>query len=142
VLTDRGFAKVGPTLQLEGHPNIFALGDIIDWPEAKQLTKISLGHTPVVIANVLSYLEGKAPKKVYTKSTEILSISNGKVRVRSRFPLPPTKHRVTTVGWWCIIFGTFMGSYFRQLLHEVLQIGRPDGCTSKKKYRPQLVVTR
>ncbi|KAF8962332.1 hypothetical protein BDZ97DRAFT_1825661 [Flammula alnicola] len=78
VLTDRGYVKVMSTLQVDSHPNIFALGDIIDWPEAKQLTKISIGHAPVIIANVMSYLEGKAPKKLYTKSTEILAISNGR----------------------------------------------------------------
>ncbi|KAF8156668.1 hypothetical protein B0H34DRAFT_798071 [Crassisporium funariophilum] len=78
VLTDRGFVKVDPTLQLQSHPNIFALGDIIDWPEAKQVTKISLGHAPVVIANVLSYLNNKVPRKTYTGSTEILAISIGK----------------------------------------------------------------
>ncbi|KDR72483.1 hypothetical protein GALMADRAFT_73843 [Galerina marginata CBS 339.88] len=78
VLTDRGYIKVAPTLQIDTHPNMFALGDIIDWPEAKQLTKISLGHTPVIVANILSYLDGKVPKKVYTKSAEILTVSNGR----------------------------------------------------------------
>ncbi|KAF8882154.1 hypothetical protein CPB84DRAFT_1734913 [Gymnopilus junonius] len=78
VLTDRGYIKVTPTLQVEGHPNMFALGDIIDWAEAKQLTKILLGHGSVVVSNALSYLSKKQPKKVYIKSAEILTISNGK----------------------------------------------------------------
>lgn len=68
-----------PTLQMQNHHNIFALGDIIDWPETKQLTKISFGHAPVVIANVMNYLEGRLPKREYTKSTEIMLISIGRV---------------------------------------------------------------
>ncbi|KAH9477744.1 Apoptosis-inducing factor-like protein A [Psilocybe cubensis] len=78
VLSDRGYVRVKPTLQIDQHPNMFALGDIIDWPEAKQLMKISMGHTAVVIANVISYLEGKVPKKTYNKSPELLWISNGR----------------------------------------------------------------
>ncbi|KJA14846.1 hypothetical protein HYPSUDRAFT_48795 [Hypholoma sublateritium FD-334 SS-4] len=78
VLTDRGYVKVMPTLQMQNHHNIFALGDIIDWPETKQLTKISFGHAPVVIANVMNYLEGRLPKREYKKSTEIMFISIGR----------------------------------------------------------------
>ncbi|KAF9476817.1 FAD/NAD(P)-binding domain-containing protein [Pholiota conissans] len=78
VLTDRGYVKVTPKLQVESHQNIFALGDIIDWPEAKQLTKISMGHAPVVINNVMNYLEGRLPKKAYRKTPEILAISIGR----------------------------------------------------------------
>lgn len=79
VVTDRGYVKVNPKLQVEGHQNIFALGDIIDWPEAKQLTKISMGHAPVVINNVMNYLEGRLPKKAYKNCPEILAISIGRV---------------------------------------------------------------
>ncbi len=68
-----------PTLQMQNHHNIFALGDIIDWPETKQLTKISFGHAPVVIANVMNYLHGRLPKREYTKSTELMFISIGRV---------------------------------------------------------------
>ncbi|KAF8198630.1 hypothetical protein BJ912DRAFT_952153 [Pholiota molesta] len=78
VLTDRGYVKVTPTLQVEGHHNIFALGDVIDWPEAKQLTKISMGHAPVVISNVMSYLDGRLPKRAYKNCPEILAISIGR----------------------------------------------------------------
>ncbi|KAF4616351.1 hypothetical protein D9613_008616 [Agrocybe pediades] len=102
VLTDRGFVKVSTTLQLEQHPNIFALGDIIDWPEAKQLTKISIGHAPVVVANVMSYLDGKVPKKVYTKSAEIMSVSNGKTGGASYLGL-----------LWGITFGDYFTKYFK-----------------------------
>ncbi|CAA7268504.1 unnamed protein product [Cyclocybe aegerita] len=77
VLTDRGYVKVAPTLQVDGHSNIFALGDIIDWPEAKQLMKIIYGHSEVVVANVMRVLEGKAANRVYKGSTEMLVITNG-----------------------------------------------------------------
>ena len=67
-----------PSLQLESHPSIFALGDITDLQEAKQFQKTA-GHASVVVPNVLSYLEGEELKQQCKPGKEIIMISNGRV---------------------------------------------------------------
>lgn len=108
VLSDRGYVKVNSKLQVHGHHNIFALGDIIDWPEPKQLTKILFGHAPVVISNVMSYLEGRPLKKEYTKSIEIMAVSIGKVIHIT----PSIVHGILTAAPF----------YFRLEAHHILDI--------------------
>ena len=77
-LTDRGYVKVLPSLQLQSHPSIFALGDITDLQETKQFQKTA-GHASVVVPNVLSYLEGEELKQQCKPGKEIIMISNGRV---------------------------------------------------------------
>jgi len=77
-LTDRGYVKVLPSLQLQSHPSIFAVGDIADLQEAKQFQKTA-GHASVVVPNVLSYLEGEELKQECKPGKEILIVSNGRV---------------------------------------------------------------
>jgi len=76
-LTERGYVKILPSLQLQSHPSIFALGDITDLQEAKQFQKTA-GHAAVVVPNVLSYLEGKELKQQCKPGKEIIMISNGR----------------------------------------------------------------
>ena len=78
VLSDRGYVKVLPTLQVESHPSIFALGDIIEWPETKQFVKV-YQHLPIVEANVIAYLKNKNLTKLYKGGPEMILITNGKV---------------------------------------------------------------
>ena len=70
--------KVLPSLQLQSHPSIFALGDITDLKEVKQFQKTA-GHASVVVPNVLSYLEGEELKQQCKPGKEIIMISNGRV---------------------------------------------------------------
>ena len=67
-----------PSLQLQSHPSIFALGDITDLKEVKQFQKTA-GHASVVVPNVLSYLEGEELKQQCKPGKEIIMISNGRV---------------------------------------------------------------
>ncbi|KAF9265449.1 FAD/NAD(P)-binding domain-containing protein [Marasmius fiardii PR-910] len=77
-LTPQGHVKVKPTLQLADHLNIFAAGDIIDWNEQKTSMKASMGHTPIIVKNVISFVNGKNVSAVYKGSTEMIVVTNGK----------------------------------------------------------------
>lgn len=76
VVNPRGYVKIRPTFQLLEHSDVFALGDIIDWPEQKQLAK-TWGHAGIVAANVEACLSGR-PFKEYKGSSEMIAITVGK----------------------------------------------------------------
>ena len=78
-LTEKNFVRVNEFLEVKGHAGVFALGDIIDWAEQKQAAKAN-GHSGVVAANVVSFVQGNPPKKAYKGSTEMILIPLGKVR--------------------------------------------------------------
>jgi NADH dehydrogenase FAD-containing subunit len=78
VLNARGQIKVKDTFQLESYPNIYAVGDVIDWSEQKQVVK-AMKHAEVAAANILSQVNGGSPKKKYTNQPELIVIINGKV---------------------------------------------------------------
>ncbi|KAI0917654.1 hypothetical protein AcW1_007197 [Taiwanofungus camphoratus] len=77
VLADSGCVKIKPTFELMSHPGVFAVGDIIDWPEQKQAGK---APAPLAIAvpNLLSFLAGAPQTKVYQGSAEMVVIPIGK----------------------------------------------------------------
>ncbi|KAI9465731.1 FAD/NAD-P-binding domain-containing protein [Lactarius psammicola] len=77
VLNARGQIKVTPTFQIESHPNIYAIGDVIDWAEQKQAAKAPK-HAQIAAANILSQLSGSSPSKKYTGQPELIIITNGK----------------------------------------------------------------
>ncbi|PPR02371.1 hypothetical protein CVT24_011712 [Panaeolus cyanescens] len=86
-LSDSGFVKVLPTLQLsENHPRIFAGGDIIDWPEQKQSVRAYV-HASIIAKNVLALSKGKQPPAKYTSSFDVTLISLGKLFVPFPFNL-------------------------------------------------------
>jgi NADH dehydrogenase FAD-containing subunit len=79
VLTPRGHVKVLTTLQVDlssGKRNIWALGDIIEWPEQKQIAK-GEAHIAVLVANLLSALNGKKPTAEYKTPFEAILVTNG-----------------------------------------------------------------
>ncbi|KAE9405832.1 FAD/NAD(P)-binding domain-containing protein [Gymnopus androsaceus JB14] len=78
LLTSSGYVKILPTFQLPVHPNVFALGDMIDWQEQKMAAKASYFHAPKVAQNILVYLNLSNGSSEYTGSTEGLIITNGK----------------------------------------------------------------
>lgn len=78
-LAENKLVKVEKTLQLPSHPEIFAVGDIIDWKEQKQAAKAN-GHAPVVVANVVDLLASRPARKEYGGFPEMIMITNGKVR--------------------------------------------------------------
>lgn len=87
VLTGAGYVKIKPTLELQNHPGVFAVGDIIDFPEQKQAGKV-MSHGGVVQANLTSFLEGKPQTSLYKGPfAEAIVIPVGEVRRSSRPPL-------------------------------------------------------
>ena len=105
-LNSRKYVRVRPTLQLQEYTDIFALGDIIDWKEQKQVAK-AWGHAGIVSANVEAYLSGRKLKE-YKGSPEVIMITNGKVRL---FYLLDFLSRSDLVGaeWWCYLRWDVMG---------------------------------
>ncbi|EIW87029.1 FAD/NAD(P)-binding domain-containing protein [Coniophora puteana RWD-64-598 SS2] len=78
ILNNQGYVKVKPTLQLSGHDNVFAAGDIIEWKEQKQAAKTG-SHAAIVAANVLSLLGGSTSAlKSYKGSPELILVTNGR----------------------------------------------------------------
>ena len=73
--------KVRPTLQLESHSSIWAVGDILDFAEGKRATKAQ-GHFNVLVPNLLAFLRHRNAKlKTYTPTPENIVLTNGAVRV-------------------------------------------------------------
>jgi NADH dehydrogenase FAD-containing subunit len=77
-LGSHDYVQVESTLQVRGHPTIFAAGDITNMPEAKQLAKTP-GHAAVVVANIMSYLKEEQPRKECKPGKEMIIVSNGRV---------------------------------------------------------------
>lgn len=77
-LGSHDYVQVESTLQVRGHPTIFAAGDITNIPEAKQLAKTA-GHAAVVVANIMSHLEDEQPRKECQPGKEMIIVSNGRV---------------------------------------------------------------
>lgn len=86
-LTDNGCIKVEPTLQLLKHPEIYAVGDVVDYPEQKQYMK-AVNHANIVAANIIASIQNK-PLSPYKGSTEMIVITIGKVSIIAVLLSPP-----------------------------------------------------
>lgn len=86
VLSSTGYVKVQPTLQLINHPDIFAVGDVVDNTEQKEGVKAG-AHGKVVAGNLVGLFEGK-PLRRYAGSKEIIILTIGKVRSYCQYRAP------------------------------------------------------
>lgn len=79
LLTPSGYVKIKPTFQLPSDSRIFVAGDIVDYPEQKQVGKYYT-HADVVAANIVSLLAGQMAVKEYKgPALEGIIITIGKV---------------------------------------------------------------
>ncbi|KAI0725355.1 hypothetical protein C8Q72DRAFT_785719 [Fomitopsis betulina] len=76
-IAESGGVKVNPTMEVQGHLGIFALGDVVDTAERKQAAK-GQAHLAVVVPNVVSLLEGRPLRKEYKGVPEMIVIPLGK----------------------------------------------------------------
>ncbi|KZV77413.1 FAD/NAD(P)-binding domain-containing protein [Peniophora sp. CONT] len=97
-LNERGQVRVKPTLQLQGHADIFAAGDAIEWDEQKMMAKYPK-HADVVVANVVSYLKNGSASRSYAGQSELIVLTNGVKGGSAYFG----------VGWG-IVLGAWMAS--------------------------------
>ncbi|GHS89871.1 hypothetical protein AGMMS50218_17040 [Actinomycetota bacterium] len=64
-----GEVAVTPTLQVPGHPTVFAVGDITDVRETKRASAAA-EHAEVVAANIRSLIAGHQPTATYSPAPE------------------------------------------------------------------------
>ncbi|RFU38357.1 FAD-dependent oxidoreductase [Actinomadura logoneensis] len=65
--TPAGRVRVTPHLNVEGFPNVYALGDVTDLDEAK-MAGYAMRHAEVVAANIAARVRGEEPTETYTPS--------------------------------------------------------------------------
>ncbi|CAE7187796.1 unnamed protein product [Rhizoctonia solani] len=78
-LTTKGTVQVTPELRVKlasGAQNVWAIGDIIEWPEQKMYLKASTGHAPIVAKNVLAAVNGGKLAQ-YKGKTELIMVTLG-----------------------------------------------------------------
>lgn len=99
-------------MEVQGHPGIFAMGDVVDAPERKQAAK-GQGHLRVVVPNVVSFLEGQPLRKEYRGVPEMIIIPLGKVSAMRVFGLCWADACVQTggSGYIDILWGIMVGDW-------------------------------
>ncbi|QRV76818.1 apoptosis-inducing factor 2 [Ceratobasidium sp. AG-Ba] len=88
-LTQSGTVVVTPELRVKlasGAQNVWAIGDIIEWPEQKMVFKASTGHAPIVAANILAAIKGGKPTP-YGGKFEAIVVTLGPKGGRGVLPL-------------------------------------------------------
>ncbi|CCG82077.1 putative Amid-like NADH oxidoreductase [Taphrina deformans PYCC 5710] len=76
-VSTNGSVRVEKSLQVVGHPKIFALGDVADLKEQKQVAKIP-GHVAVVAMNLVSLIKENKTTKKYDGQRELIIVTVGK----------------------------------------------------------------
>ncbi|KDN34298.1 hypothetical protein RSAG8_12592, partial [Rhizoctonia solani AG-8 WAC10335] len=85
VLTPKGTVLVTPELNVKlasGARNVWAIGDIIEWPEQKVPLR---GHAPLVAENIIASIKGGKPKS-YQGKPEMILITLGPKGGRANIP--------------------------------------------------------
>ncbi|VDC07412.1 unnamed protein product [Peniophora sp. CBMAI 1063] len=108
-LAGSGHIKVDSTLQLPGHPHIFAAGDAVEWPESKQVMPC-YNQASVVVSNVLALLGDKPAKSTYGGSPTIIVVSNGRKRGVSYF------------GYLNLVLGNLFTSFVKAVLFKTTKL--------------------
>eukprot|EP00698_Gefionella_okellyi_P000033 TRINITY_DN1001_c0_g1_i4.p1 TRINITY_DN1001_c0_g1~~TRINITY_DN1001_c0_g1_i4.p1 ORF type:complete len:253 (+),score=52.88 TRINITY_DN1001_c0_g1_i4:722-1480(+) len=79
-MTEHGLLKVNPkTLQVLGHDNVFALGDINDIPEEK-LAQTAEAHSALAVSNLRLMERSLAPKSYTIPDKRLIIVSIGPKR--------------------------------------------------------------
>ncbi|CAE6399795.1 unnamed protein product [Rhizoctonia solani] len=79
VVTKTGTVLVTPELRVKlssGAQNVWAIGDIIEWPEQKMVFKASSGHAPTVAKNIVANIQG-GKEAQYTGKPEMIFVTQG-----------------------------------------------------------------
>jgi len=98
-----GFVEVDQySLQHVRYPNVFSLGDVSGMPNSKTAAAVR-GQAPVLVANLLAYLDGQPLEAAYDGYSScplitgygkvIMAEFNYKAEPTPSFPLDPTKER-------------------------------------------------
>ncbi|KAF9454136.1 FAD/NAD(P)-binding domain-containing protein [Macrolepiota fuliginosa MF-IS2] len=99
VVSKQGLVKIQPTFQVVNRKDIFAIGDIIDWNEQKQLAKANK-HADLAAKNICGYLAG-TPLRAYKGEPEMIVVTNG---------------RNGGVGYLGILWGIVLGGWFARMV--------------------------
>lgn len=103
IVTAQGNIRVLPSLRVplsNGKTNVYAVGDVIDWAEQKQLAKVP-GHVSVVVPNILAAIKNQQPPKVYNGGMEGILL-----------PAGPT----AGIGYLPILWGITLGDWFSSMI--------------------------
>ncbi|MEE3329457.1 MAG: FAD-dependent oxidoreductase, partial [Myxococcota bacterium] len=72
---EHGFARIHPTLQIEGHDDLFAVGDCASLPGMKKAGVYAVRSGPLLDHNLRAHLAGTA-LRTYTPQSDFLSLLN------------------------------------------------------------------
>ncbi|KAG9044217.1 hypothetical protein FS837_008612 [Tulasnella sp. UAMH 9824] len=104
IITTGGNVRVLPTLRVpltSGKTNVYAVGDVIDWAEQKQVAKVP-GHVAVAVPNILAAIKNQQPPKVYKGGIEGILLPAGPSRGIMYLPF-----------LWGLIFGDWVSSMIK-----------------------------